>query len=391
MNTSRRTLLKRGLLLPLAPALLASCAQSDTPTEPPVTTPGPDSSSPVPIPASASVIKFPVDHYMHVGAPTEWWWHIGTLKAGDRTFGFEINAASFQEFGFTQVMLTDVQENRHFQRTVGVAPPVFDPNSWAEHDPTKPWFVKLGDVSMTSEQSDPSKDMEVTAALVDEATATEINFELRLVQEGPPFIVWGNGVTTPPVQPTLETNNFYYSLTRLRATGSIVLEGERFEVTGVTWMDHEYGLFGTTKDRPKWILQDMQLDNGVCISNYSLGQPALDKKIASMATVQRADGTTYFVESSVKPTGPTWTSPESGETYFMEIEVEIPAFEATFIVKSLVDAQEFPLPLGSVYEGVASALGTFEGVGVSGTAWSEQTLRGPSSVARGSKSTAPTL
>jgi hypothetical protein len=61
----------------------------------------------------------------------------------------------------------------------------------------------------------------------------------------------------------------------------------------------------------------------------------------------------------------------------MEIEVEIPAFEATLTVKSLLDPQEFPLPVGAVYEGVASAWGTFEGEGVSGTAWSEQTLNEP--------------
>lgn len=381
MKTSRRTLLKRGMLLPLAPALLqpllASCVQAEVPNGPPAASPGP-----VPIPASESVIRFPTDHYLHIGAPTEWWWHIGTLKAGDRTFGFEINAASFQAYGFTQVMLTDVKGKRHFQQTAGFAPPTFDANRWAEHDPSKPWFVKLGGVSMTSEQNDPSKDMEVTAVLVDEATKTEVSFDLNFSQEGPPFIVWGTGVTSQPVEPTLQTNNFYYSLTRLMASGSITIEGERFEVTGVTWMDHEYGLFGTEENRPKWILQDMQLTNGVCLSNFSVDEPALDKKVASMATVQRKDGTTYFVESFVKPIGSTWTSPESGQTYFMEIEVEIPAFEAMLTVKSLLDPQEFPLPLGAVYEGVASAWGTFEGVGVSGTAWSEQTSRGPASAAR---------
>lgn len=366
-KTSRRILLKHGLLLPLALTLLqtlnASAQQLSTAS--------------APISASESVINLPDDHYLHIGAPTEWWWHTGTLKAGDRTFGFEINAASFQAYGFTQVMLTDVQGKRNFQRTTVFTPPSFDPDTWAEHNSGKPWFVKLGDVSMTSEQSDPSKDMKVTAALVDEATNTEVDFDLRLSQEGPPFIVWGTGVTSPPAEPTLQTNNFYYSLTRLNASGSITIEGEQFEVTGVTWMDHEYGLFGAEGHRPKWILQDMQLSNGVHLSNFTLEEPALNKKTASLVTVQREDGTTYFVESSVTPTGATWTSPESGVTYFTEIEVEIPGFEATLTVKSLLDPQEFPLPASSIYEGVASVEGTFERAGVSGTAWSEQTLNEP--------------
>lgn len=330
----------------------------------------------VPIPPSQSVIHLPADQYLHIGAPTEWWWHTGTLKAGDRTFGFEINAASFGLFGFTQVMLTDVDKNRHFQQTTGCPPPGFNPDTWAEHDPAKDWFVKLGEIDMQAPQSDPTRHMKVTAKLVDEVTSTMVAFDLTLSQQGPPFIVWGTGVQpSPPPEPDLQHNNFYYSLTRLAASGSISIGGEKFDVTGVTWMDHEYGLFGSQGDRPKWILQDMQLSNGVCISNYTTDSPELDKRTASQATVQRADGTTYFVSSFVTPIGATWTSPVTGVTYFMKLKVEIPAFEATLLVSSLVDSQEFPVMQGPVYEGVAGAVGTFEGEEVAGTAWSEQTMR----------------
>jgi len=330
----------------------------------------------VPIPPSQSVIHLPADQYLHRGAPTEWWWHIGTLKAGDRTFGFEINAASFQAFGFTQVMLTDVDRNHHFQQTTQCLRPPFEPDGWAEHDTAQDWFVKLGEVTMHAPQSDPTGHMRVTAQLVDEGTGTKVAFDLTLSQEGPPFIVWGTGVRPPPPpKPDLRRNNFYYSLTRLAASGSIAIGDEKLEVTGVTWMDHEYGFFGTQEQRPKWILQDMQLGNGVCISNYTTRPPELDQKTASQATVQRADGTTYFVRSFVTPIGATWTSPATLVTYFMQLKVEIPAFEATLFVSSLVDSQEFPVQGAPVYEGVARAVGTFEGEEVSGTAWNEQTMQ----------------
>src|SRR5690349_8971556 len=106
---------------------------------------GDDSPKPVPIPASEVVIRMPADQYMHRGAPTEWWWHIGTLRAGDRVFGFEINAASFTQVAFTQIMLTDVKNARHLQRTTFYVPPLaFDPNSWAEFDVVKDWSAALG-------------------------------------------------------------------------------------------------------------------------------------------------------------------------------------------------------------------------------------------------------
>jgi hypothetical protein len=70
--------------------------------------------------------------------------------------------------------------------------------------------------------------------------------------------------------------------------------------------------------------------------------------------------------------GRTWTSPESGNTYFLEFLVEIPAFAASLTVTSLIDAQEFPVENASVYEGVAAATGTFRHEPVTGTAWNEQ-------------------
>ncbi len=108
----------------------------------------PADDNPVPIPASKSVIHLPADHCLH-RAPTEWCWHTGTLKSGDRIFGFEINAASFRKDGFalTQIILSDVKNKRHFQRTTPFVPLNFNPDSWAEHDVNKDWAVKLGDGS----------------------------------------------------------------------------------------------------------------------------------------------------------------------------------------------------------------------------------------------------
>jgi hypothetical protein len=138
-------------------------------------------------------------------------------------------------------------------------------------------------------------------------------------------------------------------------------------------MDHEYGAFGTDANPVKWFLQDMQLDNGVCISNYATlgaGQaPKLNVRTASHCTVQGAEGDIWFVDSFVTPIGDTWTSP-SGVTYFLQFHVEIPSFNASLLVTSLVPDQTF----SGVYEGVAQARGSFQYRDVTGTAWNEQAL-----------------
>ena len=106
--------------------------------------------SSLPVPPSDYKIHLPADQYLHVGAPTEWWWHVGTLKADDRIFGFEINAAGYPAFtpvakyAFTQVMLTDVSNVRHYQQTTPYLPPHVDLSTWAESDPTKDWYASSG-------------------------------------------------------------------------------------------------------------------------------------------------------------------------------------------------------------------------------------------------------
>jgi predicted secreted hydrolase len=231
-------------------------------------------------------------------------------------------------------------------------------------------------VTMNAAWGDPTQNMAVKALLNDQHTGTEIVFDLTMSQQGPPFLVWGTGVA--PVPGTsgdhLHTNNYYYSLTRLQTTGTISIGGEVLPVVGMTWMDHEYGAFGQSQGTtPKWILQDMQLDNGVHISNsISLTEtPAPGSTIPSHATVQRADGTTYFVPSTIS-LGSPWTSPWTQKTYYRELLVVIPAFFAKITVTSLMDDQEFPATQSPVYEGIASAIGTFEGQAVSGYGWNEQ-------------------
>src|SRR3954469_9004739 len=142
--------------------------------------------------ASTPCIQLPLDQYGHAGAPSEWWWHIGTLRSGDRVFGFEINATGRADGGgtghsyaFAQIMLSDVANQVHYQTTSAVSPL---PDGWAESDSTKPWLVAIsgtilgtGEISMKA-AADDVYDMAVTAQCADTATGKLIRFDLRFVQ-----------------------------------------------------------------------------------------------------------------------------------------------------------------------------------------------------------------
>ena len=325
-------------------------------------------------------IQFPRDQYAHALAANEWWWHIGTLKAGGRVFGFEVNAAkrsiSGMNITFSEVMVTDVESQIHYEAS-NVFP--FDAG-WAEVDPGKPWRVSLGSpggngaVLMTSDSSD-AQTMQVDSSFVDAATGKSVTISLRLAQQGAPLLVWGTGVSpeigTPGADP-MDSHNYYYSFTRLRASGKITIGSDSFDVTGVTWMDHEYGVFPQSTT---WVLQDAQLDNGIHLSCFATkGAPVENVAMPSQVTILSAEGASSFHDSVTTPSGPIWTSPE-GIAYCTVFDVKIPDIDAELRFTSLMPDQEFKSQIAPVYEGVAGVKGTVAGKDVTGTAWIEQALK----------------
>jgi predicted secreted hydrolase len=323
-------------------------------------------------------IKLPADAYLHVGAPREWWWHIGTLKAGDRTFGFEINAAGFATAEaplpascFSQIMLSDAQNNKHYKKTASYA---YDP-SWAQANTALPWYARMGDRASNDwvdmESVGDVSTLHVQASFTDDASGIIVSFDLQMKQEGPPLLVWGTGVAenvVPSGTTPLTRNNYYYSYTNLHVTGTVKVGDEVIQVTGLTWMDHEYGAFpaGT-----RWILQDAQLDNGVSISNSGVGD---FKLITGVPTLTYA---TILENGASKLAAPTFAVPrepwpKDGTTYYLHWDVWIP-FRATLHFEAVMQDQLFP-GTRPVYEGAATVTGTFDGEKVTGTAWIEEAL-----------------
>ncbi len=362
--------------------------------------------SPHPSSSATKNITLPHDQYGHKDAqgnpaPTEWWWHVGTLKSADgRLFGFEVNAAGFNSavsYAFSQLSITDVSRQKHYEKVNPVMP---CPSDWAQYDTEKPWYVRLpaangstaGAVSMQALAPDSTPlNMHVVASFADKGDQTECRIDLQLQQQGPPLIVWGTGchLVNPEGKTPLSRNNYYYSLTNLQATGTLTIGEETIAVTGLAWMDHEYGAFpnGSPSNPVQWVLQDLQLANGIHLSNYSkVGEtPAIDKPIASNATILVPGQDSCFVDTTTTPMGPVYISAKN-VTYFLRFKVEITdpqsPITGTFYVNSLCPDQvliSLEATQQDVYEGVGTCEAHLAGSStpVSGTAWIEQNLPNP--------------
>lgn len=339
--------------------------------------------------ADPEYIVLPRDHYAHPIAPTEWWWHIGTLRAGDRIFGFEINATrngtgALGSYAFSQLMVTDVATKQHYHRTTLQD---FDP-LWAESDPERAWYVRLpgddktsGAILLNGPHGDPYL-MIAHATFDDVESRKRVTISLRLRQEGPPMLVWGDGRSEEMEDPAgwtpIERYNYYYSYTNIQAKGSIAIGDDVYEVEGVTWMDHEYGAFASDEH---WTLGDAQLDNGVCFSTYTTDPKAYPKvgdTLDSVVSMLRKDGSSAYYKGCKTTFGEPTFEGATGIVYCLTQKLNIPALDDTELTfTSLLRDQEFVTQSDPIYEGVASVEGVLEGEAVKGDGWIEQIIAKP--------------
>src|SRR4029079_16924004 len=101
-------------------------------------------------------------------------------------------------------------------------------------------------------------------------TAAEGDVGIDLVlQQGKPAVLQGDRGLS---RKSAEAGNasYYYSLTRMPATGTVRLEGERFAVRGLAWMDRAWSTRSRGRDLVGWDWFALQLSDGSDLMLYRL-------------------------------------------------------------------------------------------------------------------------
>ena len=134
----------------------------------------------------------------------------------------------------------------------------------------------------------------------------------------------------------------YYSLTRLRTSGRIKVGGETFEVTGLSWMDHEFGTSFLEEEQTGWDWFSIQLDDGRELMMFQIRRRDGSIDPRSSGTLIDADGRAVhipFAEFTLK-SGEVWRSTESGANYPTSWTIDLPRYDLRLSVKAAFDNQE---------------------------------------------------
>ena len=324
--------------------------------------------------------SFPADHGAHPAYKNEWWYFTGNLTTDSgRTFGFQFtlfryavappgvaltnSAWATNQVYLAQVALSDINKDkyhtdeRYGRGAMGLAGVVAEPfRAWLDD-----WTVI----------ADPKACGDCYAV---EIKAAATGFKLRLhLQNTQPAVLHGDrGLSRK--SPVPGNASYYYSYTRMDASGEIVVNDAVYEVGGMAWFDHEWSTSSLQPDQSGWDWFSLQLSNRSELMVFRLRN-------------RITPDNDYYYGSLIEPDGrlqslhqgdlhlralTSWKSAASGAVYPLTWQLDIPGKKLSLRVTPRMANQEMNRSF-RYWEGAIQAGGKMADRKVAGTGYMELT------------------
>lgn len=327
------------------------------------------------------VFSFPRDHFSHPNFRTEWWYYTGNLRTAEgRAFGFELTFFRFalgeprektsawqaDSVYLAHFALSDLDGGEFFktERLNRAGPGLAGANLEGARVWNGNWEARWLGVN------DPMGGQRLRAI------AEDFSIDLMATPQKPAVIHGTNGVSQKAAGAGKASH--YVSFTRLGVEGTVSLRGERFDGTGLAWMDHEFSTDSMGEGQVGWDWMSIQFENDTELMLYRMRREDGSTDIYSSGTFVEASGETRHLTSEefrMTP-GRTWESGKSGARYPVEWSVTVVPLGMEFSVATPLESQEVASErrIGPNYwEGAIRVQGSAGGARVRGAGYLEMT------------------
>ena len=318
--------------------------------------------------------QFPEDHGSHPEYRTEWWYFTGNLTGPDsRHFGFELtffryaltadapernSAWAANQAWMAHLALTDthgdrfVADERFSRGALGLA--------GTQRDPFRVW---VEDWSASAEGPE-------LLPIRLQASNEEVSLDLTLTGSKPPVTHGDDGMDRKGPEPG--NASYYYSLTRLHATGSVRVGRREAAVSGLAWMDREWGTSALSDDLEGWDWFSVQLSDETELMYYRLRRRDGSASPHSGGSIVDVDGNRRGLSASAVSLTPLdyWESPTSQRRYPVAWRLELPDEDFTLEIEPYLPQQELDLTV-RYWEGAIRATGSRGGQPIAGSGYLE--------------------
>jgi predicted secreted hydrolase len=389
-SASRRGARRLAAFAAAAAIIAAGCGGGPILANEPLAFPSPPVATQPPIrPPDPIPVELPRDDGPH-DRLTEWWYYTGHLRTvpDGRRYGFEAVVFRAERGGVpvawaSHLALTDEQGQQFtYAQRSEIGPQVDRSPRGADGAPTgfeldiaglSPDLVAAGAPPLAAAPwrlAGSNGTDRIEAALSPEEAAASgraFGLALDLRSTKPAALHDGDGF----VDFQDAGSSYYYSRTRLAATGTLTVDGAPVQVEGIAWFDHQWGDF-VSVGAGGWNWFAINLDDGTDITISDVLSEQMTT-IVRYGTLVGADGTVTHVDqvSADADPGQTWTSPTTGRTWSQAFNVSLPGYQLT--LDATVPSQELDTraTTGVVYwEGSHAVAGS---TGLTGDAYVEMT------------------
>ncbi len=322
--------------------------------------------------------NFPRDHGSHPDFLIEWWYFTGNLTAKNGApYGYELT---------------------FFRRGIENTQGKNNPSKWTVRDIYLAHFAvtDIGNKTFYYDEKISREGIGKAGALTDKMEvwidrwSAVQNGETMLLSAGDKS--WKLDLTLTPLKPLVIQGeggiskkgevdgaaSHYYSFTRLQSKGTLIVNGEEVSVSGLSWMDHEFGSALLGDGQVGWDWFSIQLDDGSEYMFYQIREKDGQKDPISSGSIIFPDGTKQHLKAKDFTLTPQafWKSPKSGATYPLEWTLSVPSERLTLSAKPALKDQELVTNKSTrvvYWEGASLFKGEKDGQAIQGKGYIELT------------------
>ena len=321
--------------------------------------------------------EFPRDHASHPDYKIEWWYYTGNLKMDDgRRVGYQV---TFFRVGVDQAPLnpsTWAVRDLFMTHLAVSVPDIPDGYQFEERlNRAGPGIAGADAMTYRVWNEDWSAGLDSSGRHMIRAIGRGLGVDLVLDPGKPPAINGIDGISQKGAQ--AGNASHYYSLTRMPTRGRIHYNGVVRDVTGESWMDHEFGTSFLEAEQQGWDWVSIQLDDRRELMLYQLRRSDGSRDPRSSGTLIDAAGRTTHLTAAdfvLSPGRDRFKAP-SGATYPVQWSVSVPAQQLALQITTPLANQELSTPGSGIsyWEGAIDIAGTSRGAAVKGHGYLEMT------------------
>lgn len=313
---------------------------------------------------------FPRDYFSHPEYQTEWWYYTGNLHASDgRKFGFELtffrqgvsrevrptNVWDVQDVWLAHLALSDIDGGHffHSERLNRGGAGIAGADQAQRRVWNGNWQVRWTDRGERLE-----------------AVSDRVEFHLTARSEKP-LVIHGIDGISQKSEGTGKASH-YFSETRLRTSGAVILDGRKYLVDGLAWMDHEFFTHQLASNQSGWDWFSLQFDDGSELMLYRLRLKDGTVDPYSSGTYVDAQGRTKHLrldDFALTP-GKLWTK------YPLAWTIRVPSLSLEMSLATRLPQQELAgtnKASPTYWEGAIEVVGSKQGNAVKGVGYLEMT------------------